>query len=87
LGGFVNAALVTVITLGVFVEPEFTYQVGLYDRHRNCISAVRWSALGTLPKLAKFSFTVADNFYLHFFAIGSQSDSLNQPGVHHGKLI
>ena len=43
--------------------------------------------MGTLPKLAKVSFTVADNFYLHFFAIGSQSDSLNQPGVHHGKLI
>ena len=24
---------------------------------------------------------------LHFLAIGSQLDSLNQPGVHHGKLI
>jgi len=43
--------------------------------------------MGTLPKLAKVSFTAEEILSLHFLAIGSQSDSLNQPGVHHEKLI
>ena len=43
--------------------------------------------MGTLPKLAKVSFTAGEILRLHFSAIGSQLDSLNQPGVHHGKVI
>lgn len=45
------------------------------------------AGLGTLPKLAKVSFTAGEILRLHFPAVGSQLDSLNQPGVHHGKLI
>jgi hypothetical protein len=45
------------------------------------------TVMGTLPKLAKVSFTAGEILRLHFPAVGSQLDSLNQPGVHHGKLI
>jgi hypothetical protein len=45
------------------------------------------SAMGTLQNLAKVGFTAGEILCLHFPAIGSQLDSLNQPGVHHGKLI
>ena len=54
----------------------------------NVRSSRSWpSAMGTLPKLAKVSFTAGEILRLHFPAVGSQLDSLNQPGVHHGKLI
>ena len=43
-----------------------------------------WS---TLQNLAKVGFTAGEILCLHFPAVGPQLDSLNQPGVHHGKLI
>jgi hypothetical protein len=45
------------------------------------------AAMGTLQNLAKVGFTAGEMLCLHFPAVGSQLDSLNQPGVHHGKLI
>jgi hypothetical protein len=44
-------------------------------------------ALGTVPKSAKVCFSAGEILYLQFPTIGSQLDSLNQPGVQYGKLI
>jgi hypothetical protein len=60
--------------------------LGVNDRYRAGISIVWLSGKGTLPKLAKVSFAAGEILCLHFPAVGSQLDSLNQPGVHHGKL-
>jgi hypothetical protein len=45
------------------------------------------TAMGTLQNLAKVGFTAGEMLCLHFPAVSSQLDSLNQPGVHYGKLI
>jgi hypothetical protein len=48
---------------------------------------LRWPHWSTLQNLAKVGFTAGEILCLHFPAVGPQLDSLNQPGVHHGKLI
>lgn len=57
------------------------------DRYRAGIPQAWMSAEGTLPNLAKVGFTAGEILCLHFPPVGSQLGSLNQPGVHHGKLI
>jgi hypothetical protein len=57
------------------------------ERRNDRFLLQRMTAQGTLQNLAKVGFTAGGILCLHFPAVGSQLDSLNQPGVHHGKLI
>jgi hypothetical protein len=70
-----------------FAAPKLSLTSGSTWPVESVMFSSSMAAMGTLQNLAKVGFTAGGILCLHFPAVGSQLDSLNQPRVHHGKLF